>query len=627
MASGRRGKYSLNLDDARMKSAGERKKKSSWKGFVLLILVLIVLGGSAYVFFGSAPMGGVGSYLPFAKKLVALRFLHNGQEVVLLPDSQCVLNPRDSLQLLEIQTDGWLSWGTNVSSGDMNAKALWNKAVVIKDLFPEETFEAPKSVEIMALLWNRPMGKVTFLVQLDSRDWVQKANATSDIDRKTFFLERALQENPGNVLVKTQLAGLYFENKKYDDAAKLYKEIDASGKSKSISERLLSVYQIQNRVDEALMVYLDLFKLSDDADTFKEFLQYIQKKKSKDDAARFLEKHQQEIPKAFQSSLMLFMADLNTQTKNWSKAAASYEKAIKAGVKDPDVLYNLAVTYQQSEDPDKAIQALERYLQKNPGDVKSWLQLGDLQEKKGDAQKARATYEAILQKNPQNKEALLRLVAILEKAKDKTALQGAYEKLAAQQPKNKTVQYNLGVLYYDAKKLDKATTCFEAVASIDSKDVESRKYLLDLYRRQKNDKAAMGMLQALAQLDPKSTSYYDTIFKSYDEKKDYKGMAAFFRNASDQRPDSVALHNYVLYAALKVGDKKGAVKELDQLSKLQPKEKKYLRQAANLCETSGDYAEALKKLDQLLKLDPKDKEAKDDYLRIKMQVLGKKKPS
>ncbi len=592
-----------------------------------MLLVLILLGGVAYVVFSSGPPGVVASYMPFPKKLVALRFLHNGQEVILLPDSQCQLNPRDSLQLLEIRTDGWLSWGVSVDSTEMNAKVLWKKPVVIKDLFPQESFEVPKSLEITALLWNRPIGKVTFLVQLDSRDWVQKANGTSDIDRKTFLLEKALQENPGNVLVKTQLAGLYFENKRYDDAARLYKEVDASGKSKTISERLLSAYQIQNRVDEALLVYLDLFKLSDDADTFKEFLQYIQKKKSKEDAARFLEKHQQDIPRTYQSSLMLFMADLNTQTKNWSKAAASYEKAIKAGVKDPDVLYNLAVTYQQGEDPDKAIQALERYLQKNPGDIKSWLQLGELQEKKGDAQKARATYEAILQKSPQNRDALLRLVAILEKAKDKVALQGAYERLAGQQPKNKTVQYNLGILYYDAKKYDKAAPCFEAVASIDPKDVESRKYLLDIYRKQKNDKAATGMLLALAQLDPKGTGYYDTLFKSYDDKKDYKGMATFFRTASEQHPESVALHNYVLYAAMKLGDKKGAVKELEHLNKLQPKEKKYLRQAANLCESSGDYAEALKKLDQLLKLDPKDKEAKDDYLRMKMKVLGQKKPS
>jgi tetratricopeptide (TPR) repeat protein len=626
MSSKKRGKYSINLDDSVVRSRAVERKKGGLGRWVVLVVVLAVLTGSVYYLLTSESADGLASYLPFPKKLVALRFQHNGQEVVLVPDSQVVLNPRDSLQLLEIQTDGWLSWGTKATSGEMNVKAISSKPAVIKDMFPRESFEKPKAIEIRVLLWNRFIGKVGFLVQLDSRDWVQKANATSDMEKRIFFLEKALQENPGNALVKTQLAGLYFENKKVDEAGKLYKEIDASGKSKSISERLLSVYQLQNKVDDALMVYLDLFKLSEEPETFKEFLQYIQKKKSKEDAARFLEKHQQDIPKVYQSSLMLFLADLNTQTKNWAKAASSYEKAIKAGIKDPDVLYNLAVTYQQSDDPDKAIQALEKYLQKNPNDAKSWLQLGELQEKKGATAQARSTYESMLQKNPQNKEALMRLVAILEKGKDKGALQAAYEKLAASQPKNKTLQHNLGVLYYDAKKYDKAAACFEAVAAIDPKDVESLKVLLDIYRKQKNDKAAMGIIQALAQLDPKNMSYYDVIFKSFEDKKDYKGMGAFFRKASEQHPEVVALHNYSLYAALKTGDNKGAIKELDQLNRLQPKEKKHLRQAASLCENSGDYAAALKKLELLLKLDPKDKEAQEAYLRIKMLMVTKKKP-
>ncbi len=87
------------------------------------------------------------------------------------------------------------------------------------------------------------------------------------------------------------------------------------------------------------------------------------------------------------------------------------------------------------------------------------------------------------------------------------------------------------------------------------------------------------------------------------------------------------MHNYILYGQLKLGDNKAALKELEELIRLQPKEKKHMRQAANLYETAGDYAAALKKLDQLLKLDPKDKEAKDDYLRIKMLMLSKKKPT
>jgi len=67
------------------------------------------------------------------------------------------------------------------------------------------------------------------------------------------------------------------------------------------------------------------------------------------------------------------------------------------------------------------------------------------------------------------------------------------------------------------------------------------------------------------------------------------------------------------------------LKQLDHLVRLQPKEKKHLRQAARLYESTGNTGEALKKLEQLLKLDPKDEQAKEDYLRLRMQGLSKKK--
>ncbi len=631
MANKRRGSYPYSMErpfpQSTMRRPPLKRKKRSRVPLVVMLLALILSGAVATLFFSEPARNAVLSAMPFPRQLMAMRLQHNGREVILMPGSQCVLNPRDTVQLLEVQTDGWVSWGTRVSAAELDASRLREEPVAFKDLMPQESFETPKTIALQTTSWNRPIGEVSFLVQLDAKDWLQKANTTTEVNRKIAFLEKALKENPGNVLVKTQLAGVYFENKKYDPAAKLYEEIDESGKSRTILERLLLAYQARNRVDEALKTYLDLFKFADDADTFKEFLQYLQKHKSKEDAARFLEKNQQGFPKAYQSSVLLLMAELSAQTKNWAKASAAYEKAIKAGIKDPDVLYNLAVTYQHSEDSDKATQALEQYLQKNPNDLKSWMQLAALQEKKGAVAQAKMTYEAILQKNPQHKDALLKLIAILEKSKDKAGLQTAYEKLAQLQPKNRTVQYNLGILYYEGKKWDKAAQSFEAIAAAEPRDVESRKYLLDIYRKLKNEKGESEMLQALSQLDPKNTSYYEAIFASYDERKDYKGMVAFFRNALQRHPDAVAVHNYILYGQLKLGDNKGALKELEELIRLEPKEKKHMRQAARLYETLGDHANALKKQEQILKLDPKDKEAKDDYMRIKMLTVTKKKPA
>ncbi|MFZ2447945.1 MAG: tetratricopeptide repeat protein [Syntrophobacteraceae bacterium] len=623
----RKSGYPYGSPGSFYRGGGGKEKKPKRPSRLIVIVVAVVLllvaGGGFLV----TREGGVSSALPFPKKLVALRFQHNGQEVLLLPDQQVIVNPRDSLQLVQIKTDGWLSWGTRVVSAEIDVRKISKEAGIIKDLFAHETFEAPITAELRALLWNRPIGKVSLLVQLDAKDWLQKANSTSDVDKRIAYLDKALRENASNILVKTQLAGLYFDTKRYAEAARLYKEIDESGKSKNISERLLLVYQIMNKVDDALNVYIDLLKISEEQQTFKEFIAYLKKRKSKDEAEKFLEKRQHEIPKAFQSAVLLTIAELSSETKNWSRAAATYEKAIRAGVKDSDVLYNLFVTYKRNGDADKAANALERYLQKNSGDIESQIQLGELYEKKGDAARAKATYEAVLQKSPQNKDALTRLVAVLEKSNDKAALQGVYEKLAQMQPKNRTLHNNLAVLYYEAKKYDKAISCFQTVASLDPKDIESRKYMLDIHRKLRNEKGELAVLRELAKIDPKNAAYQDALFKYYDDKKDYKGMSACFKEASEQNPDSVRLHTYQLHALMKLGDKKAAAGQLEHLIRLQPKDKIYLRKAADLYEGTGNHTEALKKLELLLKLDPKDKQAKDDYLRLKMMAISKKKPS
>jgi len=605
-------------------SGGEKKKKgqSSPRLFYILLFVFVLALGSASVFFMTR--GGLSSLKIFPTKLVALHFQHNGQELLLLPDSQVIVNPRDSLQLLDVKTDGWISLGTRVVSSDVDTKPIGRKpGVIIKDIFPGESFENPKPVELRVLLWNRTIGKVSLLVQLDYKDWLHKANTSPDIDKRISYLEKALQDNGSNILLKTQLAGLYFDMKRYQDAARLYKEIDESGKSRNISEKLLMVYQVLNKTDEALLVYLDLLKLTEEQDTFREFLAYLKKKKTGDQAEKFLEKYEREIPHSFRSQVLVEMAQLAGEGKDWQKAASAWQKAEKAGVMDSNVQYNLAVTLLRNGKTDEAIAEFEKYLHKNSSDLKTWLLLADLYEKKGNQGQAKEVYESVVQKNPHNKEALLSLIPILEAMNDKNGQIANYEKLLQLEPGNRKYLFNVSMLYIDQKRYDKAQSHLQTIASMDPKDVESRKQLLLIYEKLRNDKGEIQVRQELAKLDPRNPANMDSVYKFYEDRKDYKGMQAYFHGIAEQNPDSSSVHKYLLQAATKLGDKKSALHELEQLIRLQPKEKKYYKLAAYLYEETGNYAEASKKLEAVLKLDFKDQKAREDYERIKIEQLKK----
>jgi tetratricopeptide (TPR) repeat protein len=611
----------------------EKKQPSSHRLLIIVVFALVFALGAAFAFYMTRDHG-VSSLTIFPTKLVALHFQHNGQEMLLLPDSQVIVNPRDSLQLIRIKTDGWLSWGTRVASSDVDVKSISKKpGVIIKDLFPQEPFETPKLVELRVLLWNRPIGKVSLLVQLDYKDWLHRANTSADIDKRIAYLEKALHDNSSNVLLKTQLAGLYFDSKRYKDAARFYEEIDKSGKSRNISEKLLLVYQIMNKTDEALGVYIDLLKLTEEQQMFNEFLAYLKKKKTSDLAGKFLEKHEQEIPHSFRSQVLIEIAQLAGEGKDWQKAASAWQRAEKAGVMDSNVQYNLAVTLLREGKTDEAIAEFEKYLHKNSNDAKTWALLADLYEKKGNSAQAKAIYESVVQKNPHNKEALISLIPLLEKLNDKTGQIANYEKLLQIEPNNRKYLFNVAMLYIDQKKYDRAQAHLQTIASMDPRDIESRKQLLIIFQKLRNDKAEIQVRQELVKLDPQNPANMDSVYKYYEDKKDYKGMQAYFQGIAEHNPDSSSVHKYLFQAATKLGDKKSALHELDHLIRLQPKEKKYYRLAAYLYEELGNYAEASKKLEAILKLDFKDQKAREDYERIKVEQLrkpaspGKKNPS
>ncbi|MGC8490203.1 MAG: tetratricopeptide repeat protein [Syntrophobacteraceae bacterium] len=598
--------------------SGRREKKkpqpAGYGRIILFSVLAVAVLGAAFVFIARGKI--------FPTKLIALSFIHNGQEMLLLPDSQVVVNPRDTLQLTAVKTNGWLQWGVRVVSADVDIRPVTTSpGVVIRELFPGESFETPKTLVFNVLLWNRPIGKVSFLVQLDYKDWLDKANTTPDLDRRIEYLQKALHDNSSNILIKTQLAGLYFDIKHYKDAEQLYKEINQSGKSKDISEKLLLIYQALNKPDKALQVYLDLMQMTNDQQTFGDFLAYLKKKKSIAQAQSFLESHQREIPAAFRSQVMVEIAELAGARKDWTGAAQAWRNAQRFGMKSADVQYNLAVTLMQSGKTDAAIDAFQQYLRKNPNDAKTLALVAGLSIKAGQFARAKAIYQSMVQKNPRNKEALVNLLALAAKTNDKAGQIDCYEKLLRLDPDNRKYLFNLSMLYIQQNQFDKALPPLKTLASRDPKNVQYLKQLLVVYQKLNNAQGQANVRLALARLNPNDTSNLDTIYSSFAQKKDYKGMQAFFRGVAAKNPNSVNVHKYLLEAATKLGDNKATMTELQQLIRLEPKQKTYHRLAAYLYEKEGNYDAAAGELKAILKIDFKDKKAQQDYVRVMNEQL------
>lgn len=571
------------------------------------------------------PLEAVLARLPVPHRLEAVVLEVNGKTEEIPLDGEKVFNPRDALRVVGVKTDGWIAWGVTVRAADLNVREVTGQAKVLRDLMPAETFETPRRVDLEATWMGKPLGRVRLFVQLDAKDWLAKAQEAVELEEKIQYLERVLEADPRNVLVKTQLAGLYGEANRYGDAEKLYKEVLELGPSRPVLDRLIAVYKKQKKHAQVLEASLHLLQLSNDTQVFQDLVSYMQRQVPIEEALKLFRQHGPKVPAAYRGSWHLVRADLATKAKNWAEAAQAYESAMAAGVRNSTIYYNLSVVRSKTGDLDQAAQDLEKYLKANPGDVTNWLKLAAMAEKAGDASKALKIYRDLMAKNPSEKRVLVRLAALLEKSGDKGELLKVYENLARLDPQDRVVQWNLAMLLYDTKQWDKALSAFEKCAGLSPNDPQPLKYLLDLYQKAKNQPKQVEILKKLIAVDKDNLAYYDALFVLYDQAKDYDAIVNVFEEAAQKHPKVTAFYQYLLYGALKKGQKQKALKALEELCRLEPKKVKYLKQAAQLHESLGQYSKALEKIKRVLEIHPNDAAAKDDYLRLRLLLMAPKK--
>ncbi|WP_170920453.1 tetratricopeptide repeat protein [Desulfacinum hydrothermale] len=605
-----------------------RKKKNRAKTLVKWLLVLGLVAAGVLWFQGVPRVSQIVlEHLPVPHRLVGLQVQINGKPQRLPAGAQRIVHPEDRLEIVAVETDGWIPWGVKLFAGPVPWPPSPEGPLSFKELFPQEDFETPLKVPLRARWFGRELGAVSFVAKLGAKDWLHKADSAQSPEEKVRFLERALAEDPGNTLAKTRLAALYADQGRLAEAEKLYQEILRLGRSRPVLERLVHIYQRQKKHEAVLTTYLELLRLTDDPSVFEAFLAYLNKHLSVKRALAFLSRHLKEVPTRYRGPWFLVQAELASRSRRWGEAARAYEAALKAGVRDPNIHYNLSVVRAKTGDLKRAVADLEKYLEANPKDEANQLKLAALYEKLGRDDQAKRVYQRVLKRNPTKKAALVRLLALLEKTGDKKGQLKAYEMLSTLEPDNAVVHFNRAMLYYELQQWDKAEKAFAKVARLEPDNPEPLHYLLALRQKRKDAKGQVPILRRLVELEKDNLSYYDTLFVLYDQAKDYDQILKLFEKAVQDHPQVVAFHQYILYAALKKGDKKKALHCLEQLSRLMPKEVKYLRQAARIHESLGQYRQALEKTKRILDVSPGDEQAKEDYLRLKLLLLGNKKAS
>lgn len=609
--------------------ARERRRRNIrvLKWSVLLFILGVIVASITYgVFF--TRYTALRKMLPMPTNLESVVFNVNGVDQTVPAQGTLVVHPSDVVAVEDIQTNGKFNWGLRLNSSRFAAEQLLEGRKEIGKFWPQYKYEEPLKVEVQVMAGNESIGGFHMVVRLRARDWVEKAQATKNLDEKVKYYERAARLAPQNALILHNLARLYAEQGQWQKAAAVYEKVAASSTTAPILRDLIEAYQKAGDTDAALDAYLRLIRMGgSDKEPFYGFISYVNAKKNPKEAAAYLSAKLDAFPKPYQPEVHAYLGTLHGQQGQWKQAIEAYKVALDGGVDDPVIHLNLGEAYSRIGRYRQAAESLRNYLGKKPGDLDARFRLVEVYRRWKKYREAIKVLKGIIEEKPEMLKAHLALVDLYEKLKmDKEAAK-TYEDIARLAPDNEVVHYNRGVLYYEMKQYDRAAEAFSKVLKLDSRDIDAREYLLRIYTQQDKPRQALAVMEELVKLRPTHWEYYPRLFKIYDKLEAYEEMTKTFARAVGNAPDRPELRSFLGIAYEKRGLLVEAIRQFEAALKLAPGNKDYLNHVAGLYEQIGKKEAALKTYERVLEVDPDDSRAQENYLRLKLESLQPSKTS
>lgn len=232
------------------------------------------------------------------------------------------------------------------------------------------------------------------------------------------------------------------------------------------------------------------------------------------------------------------------QKEDYQMAVTELEKAIQAGSNDGRVYYQLAYSYQQLGNIDKAIELYQtagKLLdEQDPTHRYSYYakyNLGLLYKDKGDIDGAISVLQDVIAKHKDQPGARNLLGWLLWKKGDVEGAIKEYRTSVKIAPNQEDAQYNLGVLYYNKGEVSDAKGVFNKVLELNPKHPKASAYLAHL-----GDKELLSQAEYANLLIPEPALRHCYLGKQYLDKGRYQDAALEYETALEINPNSIEAH-------------------------------------------------------------------------------------
>ena len=420
---------------------------------------------------------------------------------------------------------------------------------------------------------------------------VQQLN--EDAARAEF--NRALQIDPGNLSAQEELAQLDLADKNYDAAQQRVQKLISAHPNQAQPQILLAKILLdRGQTNQAEDTLLKAGSLPQGLEADFLLAQLYYNLKQDHDALDMLNLVMTKSPD--NPDLLMFAAQIQTDQKDYSAAAASYEKILALNPNQSAAMNNLAWLYSDHlGDLDKAYALAQRARQLLPNDPATADTLGWIYFKKGQYTPALAMFQQSAAGLPNNPEVLFHFGLTYYMAADEDSareeLQSAIG-LDAPFPDRAECQKYLDFLNMDpATAGDAARAGLERRISEQPDDPVAFNRLVTIYQREQDTARAAALCESALKANPKNSRALLLLAGLYEHQDPHKAFE-LAKSAYQLTPnDPVALAT-LGHLAIATGNDQWAFSLLDEATQDQPTNGQTLFDLANAAFCLGKVSEA-----------------------------------
>ncbi|MFO7865516.1 MAG: tetratricopeptide repeat protein [Candidatus Aminicenantes bacterium] len=383
------------------------------------------------------------------------------------------------------------------------------------------------------------MDKVEYFATVEGMELAGRAfTALDNTAPAEGFLEKLIEEKPGDIELKQMLAEVYTEQRDYNSAVSVYNKI------------------IELDPDRA-SAYLELGDV------------YVNMRKW-DEAIPVLEKAVELNPQKTRS--YYFIGRAYEEQEDFANAVDAFSKFVESNPENPeDVHQRMGFAQMEIEDYEGAIESLGKAVEKDPGDTRLKAKLAEAHRAAEQYEEAEKIYEGLAEANPDEARVYYNtIIQMYDNAGMPDNAIDAAKKIVELDPENADAVYNLGYMYVKEERFQEAVETFNRAIEIRPSFEYAYMNLGFSYSQLNQYGNAIQAFQELVKLNPDNDNAWFNIAVNYMQQKKWSSAVEPLRKVIELRPDYPLAYYNLGIVYLNMGDNPSARQAYLKLKELDP---------------------------------------------------------